>query len=315
MSLSETAIQLINGSTRESTKRKYSSIVGKWRRYCEGNHLDLQATTTTFANFLGQEFDRDLKYSYLRSYTAALASYISAVDYTIHQKLLKGIHNKRPSTPRYSAIWDVNIVLAYIGAMITDSFRDMTLKMAALLMLLSGNRVNMLSHLKVTNMFINDNECTFIFDEVLKTTMPGESTKPMVFRAYPQDSSLCPVKNMWKYLEVRNEKSGNDQLFVITMKPFTAAKSDTIANWLKKVLDLAGINTGRYSAHSYRSSSTSAAAFGGVSIGTILKSASWANVDTFKKHYLRELDDVYNLEGEENFGVELLNQHHSVGRQ
>ena len=312
MNLSATAIELINGSTRDSTKKKYNSIVGKWQRYCEINHHELQATTTTFANFLAQEFNRDLKHSYLRSYTAALAGYTSAVDNTILQKLLKGIHNKRPSTPRYSAIWDVNIVLAYIGAMTTNTFRDMTLKMAALLMLLSGNRVNMLSHLKVTNMFINENECTFIFDEVLKTTVPGESTKPMVFRAYPEDGSLCPVKNIWRYLEARNEKSGNDQLFVITMKPFTPAKSDTIANWLKKVLDLAGINTGKYSAHSYRSSSTSAAAFGGVSIGTILRSASWKNVEVFKKHYLRELEEVYNLEGEENFGVELLNQYHSV---
>ena len=85
---------------------------------------------------------------------------------------------------------------------------------------------------------------------------------------------------------MRNNKSGSDQLFVTHRKPFLPAKANTIANWLKNVLDLAGINTGRYSAHSYRSSSTSAAAFSGISIGTILKSASWKNADVFKKHYL-----------------------------
>ena len=194
----------------------------------------------------------------------------------------------------------------------TDTFSDMTLKLAAPPMPLSGNRANTLSHLKVTNPFITNTESTFVFDEVLKTTAPGRSLKPMVFRAYPLDASLCPVKNMWKFLEMRNSKSGSDQLFVTRRKPFSPAKPDTIANWLKKVLVLAGINTGRYQAHSYISISTSAAAFSGVSIGTILKSASWQNVDVFKKHYLRELDIAYNLEGDENFGEELLNQHHNV---
>ena len=94
------------------------------------------------------------------------------------------------------------------------------------------------------------------------------------------------------------------------MQPFTAAKSDTIANWLKKLLFLAGIDTGKYSAHSYRASSTSAAAFRGISITTILKSASWTNVDTFKKYYLKELEEVYDLDDPENFGVEILNRFH-----
>ena len=72
---------------------------------------------------------------------------------------------------------------------------------------------------------------------------------------------------------------------------------------------MAGIDSGKYSAHSYRSASTSAAAFSGVSITTILKAASWKNVDTFKNYYYRELDEVYDLEEPENFGVELLDNH------
>ena len=307
--LSETAIELINGSTRSSTKTKYGSIVQKWLRYCKAQNCSTQATTTTFVNFLASEFNRDLKYSYLRGYTAALAGYTSAVDNNMVTKLLKGIHNKRPSTAKYSAIWDVNLVLAYIGAMKTETFSDMSLKMAALLMILSGNRVNMLSHMKITQMYLNEDECTFTFDEVLKTTQPGISTSPMTFKSFPSDRSLCPVANIWDYLRRRNNLSGESQLLVTRVKPFSPAKPETIANWLKQVLNLAGVNTGRYSAHSYRSSSTSAAALGGVGIRTILKSASWKNVDVFRKHYLRELDSVYEMEEPENFGEELLNRH------
>ena len=134
----------------------------------------------------------------------------------------------------------------------------------------------------------------------------------MIFRAYLDDPALCPVKTMLHYLDVRGDKSIYDCIFTITVKPFTPAKPDTIANWLKKVLFSSGIDSGRYTAHSYRSASTSAAAFSGVSIMTILKSASWKNVDTFKKHYFRELDEVYDLEEPENFGVELLTNYHKV---
>ena len=310
ITLNSTAETLIEGSTRIKTKVKYSSVVRKWQRYCERNGYNLQATTNTFLNFLAEEFDRDLKYSYIRGYTAALASYITNVDDGLLKKLLKGIHNRRPSKPRYTAIWDVNIVLSFVGAMLTEKFMDLTMKTVALLMLLSGSRVNKLSHLKVSNMTLTDTECTFTFDEVLKTSVEGVSEKPLVFRAYPYDPALCPVRAMLNYLEERGKKSACDEIFIITVKPYTAAKSDTIANWLKKLLLLAGIDSGKYPAHSFRSSSTSAAAFKGVSISTILKSASWTNVDTFKKYYLRELDEVFDLEEPENFGVELLNRFH-----
>ena len=312
VALSDTAEHLIDKSTRRKTKIKYNCIVRKWHSYCDRNKVSLQATTNTFLNFLAEEFDRDLKHSYIRGYTSALADYISDVDYTLLRKLMKGIHNSRPSKPRYSAIWDVNIVLSYIGAMTTQKYMDLTLKTVALFMILSGSRVNMLSHFKVSNMTLTNEECTFIFNDVLKTSVEGEQSKKLTFRAYPDDRSLCPVKTMLKYLEVRGEKSASDHIFTITVKPFTPAKSDTIANWLKKVLLLSGIDSGRYTAHSFRSASTSAAAFRGVSIMTIMKSASWKNVDTFKKFYFKDLEEVYDLEESENFGVELLKSFQTV---
>ena len=145
------------------------------------------------------------------------------------RKVLKGIHNVRPSTAKYAAVWDVNLVLAYVGAMRSDSFSDLSLKVVSLLMLLSGNRVNMLSHMKVTHMYINEEECTFTFDEVLKTTKPGLSTMPMKFTAYPADKSLCPVKTVWDYLELRNTLSGVDQLMI------TRGKRALVGNRLQLV--------------------------------------------------------------------------------
>ena len=102
-----------------------------------------------------------------------------------------------------------------------------------------GSRVNELSHLKISNMTLTDTESTFTFDEVLQTSMEGVSETPLVFRAYPHDPALCPVGAISNNLEERGKKSADDVIFVITVKPDTAAKPDTIANWLKKVLHLA----------------------------------------------------------------------------
>ena len=129
----------------------------------------------------------------------------------------------------------------------------------------------------------------------------------MTFRAY-EEPSLCPVTNILKYLQYRNPLSCVDSLFVITRKPHNTPQPDTIAGWIKEVLCAAGVDTGEYQAHSCRAASTSTAALAGVSLSTILNSASWKNVKTFKTFYHKDIiEGGYDLE-KENFGEELLKQ-------
>ena len=216
-----TTLFLIHNATRESTKTKYASIVRKWKQYCTEKHIPEEATTTSFANFVAVNFDRSLKYGTLRSYTAALQPYIKQVDRDVVSKLFKGVYNLRPPVPRYTAVWDVNQVLMYLAAMVVDNESDMTKRLATLLMLLSGNRVNMLSSFSIQHMTITENECTFRFDKVLKHSRPGFSNKPMTLRAYPAQKSLCPVHNIWRYLqEVRLSRSSDDNLFLTNRKPY-----------------------------------------------------------------------------------------------
>ena len=128
----------------------------------------------------------------------------------------------------------------------------------------------------------------------------------MTFRAYPDQKSLCPVHNIWKYLqEVRLSRSSDDNLFITIRKPYHGASPDTIARWIKDMLSLSGIDTGVFTAHSCRAASTSSGLFRGISIGTILGSACWSNVNTFKNHYLKEIESGYNLK-RDNFGAKTL---------
>ena len=66
-----------------------------------------------------------------------------------------------------------------------DSDMAVSRKLACLFMLLSGSRVNSIPHLKFTNLYLTDTECTFAFDDVLKHSRPPFKEKPLVFRVFP----------------------------------------------------------------------------------------------------------------------------------
>ena len=89
------------------------------------------------------------------------------------------------------------------------------------------------------------------------------------------------------------------QFFISYSKPHQAVSPDTVSRWIKTTLVAAGIDTSKYSAHSTRSASTSAAKEHSNSITTIMKSAGWSQESTFSKFYSKL------VKPQEIFGAEL----------
>ena len=216
-----------------------------------------------------------------------------------------GAHNQGPPVPKYCTIWGVNLVLDSISAMRIDIIMPLTQKVAMLIMILSGNRVNMISFMKITAMYKTNEEVTFLFEDPLKHSRENWPGDKMTYRAYPFNKSLCPVGTISLYLERREEVSGDPQFLVTTIKPFRGAHHDTIAGWVKDILGSAGIDTRKFQAHSCRAAATSKAALAGVSLSAITKSASWSNVRTLKTYYMKEISDVYDM-SDSNFGQHIL---------
>ena len=69
----------------------------------------------------------------------------------------------------------------------------------------------------------------------------------------------------------------------------------------------AGINSGRFTSHNFRSASASKATEANVGLQTMLKSGNWSGDLTFKKHFLRQIHQEYPPI-EENFDLKLLEQ-------
>ena len=79
---------------------------------------------------------------------------------------------------------------------------DISKKVVTLMVLLPGTDVNTLTRLKVTKMFITENEFSFTSDKVLKNSRPNYFQKPIAFQAYLECPSLCPFVTLLEYLQV-----------------------------------------------------------------------------------------------------------------
>jgi hypothetical protein len=82
--------------------------------------------------------------------------------------------------------------------------------------------------------------------------------------------------------------SSNSGLFQTLTKPFRRAKPNTLAKHLKQLLGSVGVGQ-EFTAHSFRSASTSKAFTMGLPVELILARATWASELVFAKFYRRNI--------------------------
>ena len=80
---------------------------------------------------------------------------------------------------------------------------------------------------------------------------------------------------------------------------------DIIARWIKKTMKEANVDTGLFTARTFRSASTSKVKIAGLNIKTILNSANWTEDNNFKKYYFKEIQENYQTD-HFNLGMKLL---------
>ena len=77
-----------------------------------------------------------------------------------------------------------------------------------------------------------------------------------------------------------NNKDEQDKLFLSVIIPHKPVTSATLARWIKSYLQLAGVDTSIFSAHSLRVASTTTARNQDVSLSDILRMANWSQEST-----------------------------------
>ena len=211
--VSETAQKIISRAWEPQTKRKYKSILKNWAEICgEKSISTMQTDEINIIQFLTEEYDRDLS---LCRYISALKNNLTShiLDANVVKKNLKSPFKLRPPKTYCHAIRGINIVLNFLQDMRADSDMDVSRKLVCLFMLLSGSRVKSISHSKITNMYLTDTECSFVFGDVLKHSKLSFKEKTLVFRAFPQNPKLCSVFSLIQYLDIRLSRSSDTALF------------------------------------------------------------------------------------------------------
>ena len=94
--------------------------------------------------------------------------------------------------------------------------------------------------------------------------------------------TLCRATSEGVYTPIwPNLRKDHSQLLLSYVKPFKPVSRDTISIWVKHVLQSAGIDITKYSAHSSRAASTSNVKVKGLNIAEIMKSSGLSTASTF----------------------------------
>ena len=289
-------IDIIVSSWREGTKSQYQSYAKKWFEFCKTNKCHIISPPLPLAmQFLSDMYHAGLSYSSINTARSVLSSLLflenSSIPFgqlPVVKRLMKGIFELRPSFPKYSATWDVNLAFEYIRKhdLVLLKLKDLSYRMAFLLCLLSGQRCQTVSKLFLDNMVVNEDKVTFLITEKLKHTRIGSHQKPLEFMAFPHDKRLCIVNLLKEYLQrTANIRGQEKQLLISFIKPHKAVSRDTISHWIRSFMTSAGVNTDRYGSHSTRAASASHLAAKNFDIKDIMSAVGWSKEETFQKFY------------------------------
>jgi hypothetical protein len=286
---------------RTSSLKLYSGYISQWKLFCANLKLSyINATVANGLAFLQTLLCKGLGYSALNTARSALSSIIILPNGQLFgghsdvKLFMKGAFNANPPKPRYISTWNPTQVLTFLQNWFpasSISLEKLVMKVTMLIMLVTGQRPQILSHLNLNSMKISEDIIEFILEPLdLKQGRPGFKPQTIRLQNFPANPKICVYKYVSEYLRrTALQRKDIKALFLTTTKPYRAASGNTISRWLKSTLKEAGIDISKFTAGSSRAATTSAAKQSGIPIKQILKAGGWSRIDTFTKYYDREI--------------------------
>ena len=273
--ISERASNLILSSRREGANSNYCSSWNKWASWCDKQKVDpFQCALKWVLDFLAKLFEQGYQYRSMCSHRSAKPAFHEDIDGKIIgqnpqvSSLITGIFNQRPPRPRYTCIWDVQLVLDYSKKHFPDNEkltdRQLTLKVTILLALTRASRVDGLLNLDTRFMARTENKYSFSFNKLSKSWRQGQKPPAVEFCEYSDDKDLCVVTALDEYILRSSEwrkECNQTQLLLGTIRPYKEVVSSTISGLVKTVLKVAGVDVNIVKGHSTRAASTPKATY------------------------------------------------------
>lgn len=304
---SERAIKLITNAWRKGTTKTYSVYISRWLKYA-GSKKNVSITSPTLqdvTDFLAELAQGGLLYSGMNTARSALSSVLDEIDgvpvgkHRLVCDLVKGVYNAAPPEPRYTQFWDVNPVFKLLLAWGNNEKMDLqrlTFKVTMLLFLVTSARGQTIANLPVRRLKVSD-KLVFCMDSLLKHQRQGDPLETVVLEPYPDVPQLCVVETVLDYIirtkDIRDPVEGH-YLILSYDRPHKSVGVTTLGRYMSTVLELAGIDTEKFSLHSSRGATTSKAEQLGASAVQLMKHAHWKSIVSFAKHYRKDIQQDEN---------------------
>ena len=214
--------------------------------------------------------------------------------------LMSGVFNEKPPIPRSVApIWDINLVLKYLGNLPTienQGLAALSRGLATLIMLATMCRAGELLLLDLDYLTWEGKDAVFGIPTPVKSFTKssyqkrGKELQQIRIANLPQaDDRITPVKLLKRYIFKTERHRETRKLFMTTTGRYSAIAKFTLTRWIKSVLKSSGIDLSKYKVHSVRGASSSAAFASGIAIDLIMEKASWAQPSVFVNYYLKPI--------------------------
>ena len=177
---------------------------------------------------------------------SSLSSIISVDTIPVGQHIvvscfLKGAFEGKPPSKKYYGIWDVQIVLQFLKTYVpnaSSTLKELSLKLAMLLALVSIQRKQTLLQLNIHQKFMkkSHDEFMFILGKHVEQSRPNYPVPRVVIPRYTIDPDVCPYHCLKKCIERTRNLRQNDVLFISFIKPDHVIGAQTLARWIKTVL-------------------------------------------------------------------------------
>jgi len=211
------------------------------------------------------------------------------------KRLMKAASKIKPSRARYESLWDPACVLNKLKAwypLDSLSLEDLTYKLAALLALCTAHKVQTFSVINLDKIRTVEHGIEIYVTDNIKTSGIGKAQPCLYLPRFNDQPELCIVSTLEEYiLKTSSLRKNNEKLLISFKKPHQPVTTQTIARWIKHVLQLSGVDITRFSAHSARHVATSTAFKQSVDLERIRKIAGWTSSSVFAKFYNRKIDD------------------------
>lgn len=290
-------------SLSDNTYKQYNGCIRAWIDYCQNHEYDyMKASVPVIIHFLTDIFDKGAKYGTLNSYKSALSLLLGTtlLDDDRIKRFMKGVFRLRPAKPKYNMTWDPNIVLNYLAEKwpnVDLDLETLSKKTLTLLALVTANRVQTLSLIKLSNISVQSStEITIKIPDFIKTSKPNSYQPYLRLPFYNSRPEICPARCIQEYIsKTQTLRKNIDFLFISYRRPHLKVTSQTLSHWIKNTLQCSGVNTDIFTAHSTRHAATSTANKSGVNIDTIRKTAGWSDSSSvFAKFYNKEIVSEVN---------------------